>query len=124
MAAFVCGQFPFVVMTSNGEREFPTPFLRRCVRLAIEPPSKERLAEIVGSHLKRYAKVMNQKDVDTLIDEFDRSRRESKEVATDQLLNAVFLTVAMRDAGERSFDPKEIETLRANLMRQLSGPNT
>jgi MoxR-like ATPase len=118
-----CGQFPFVVMTSNGEREFPPPFLRRCVRLTIEPPGKERLAEIVGSHLKRYAAEMNPKDVDQLIDEFETSRRESREVATDQLLNAVFLTIAMRDSGDRSFSAQELETLRANLMRQLSGPN-
>ena len=32
------GQFPFVVMTSNAEREFPPPFLRRCIRLRIDPP--------------------------------------------------------------------------------------
>ena len=34
-----CGQFPFVVMTSNGEREFPAPFLRRCIRITIPQPS-------------------------------------------------------------------------------------
>ena len=27
-----CTLFPFIVMTSNGERDFPGPFLRRCVR--------------------------------------------------------------------------------------------
>lgn len=42
-----CGQFPFVVMTSNGEREFPPPFLRRCIRLMIEPPDKKQLSDIV-----------------------------------------------------------------------------
>src|SRR5712692_4071422 len=28
----ICRQFPFIVMTSNGEREFPAPFLRRCIQ--------------------------------------------------------------------------------------------
>src|SRR5262245_4940496 len=27
-----CTNFPFVLMTSNGERDFPSPFLRRCLR--------------------------------------------------------------------------------------------
>ena len=30
--------FPLVVLTSNGEREFSAPFLRRCVRLDIQQP--------------------------------------------------------------------------------------
>jgi hypothetical protein len=91
--------------------------------LAIEPPDKNRLADIVRSHLKEYESAMDSKDVQKLIDDFDTSRRESKEVATDQLLNAVFLTIAMRDTGDRSFSPEELDILRANLMRQLSGPN-
>ena len=33
-----CDQFPFVVITSNSEREFPAPFLRRCIQLTIEDP--------------------------------------------------------------------------------------
>ena len=38
-----CRAFPFVVLTSNGEREFPPAFLRRCVRLKL-PPSRPRAA--------------------------------------------------------------------------------
>src|SRR5512142_669962 len=30
-----CREFPLVVLTSNGERDFPPAFLRRCVRLEI-----------------------------------------------------------------------------------------
>ncbi|MGD1225650.1 hypothetical protein AB9Q10_45360, partial [Streptomyces krungchingensis] len=40
-----CRAFPFVVLTSNGEREFPPVFLRRCVRLCGEaPPPAFRLS--------------------------------------------------------------------------------
>ena len=30
-----CQAFPIIILTSNGEREFTGPFLRRCVRLNI-----------------------------------------------------------------------------------------
>ena len=33
-----CTVFPIIVMTSNGERMFPGPFLRRCVRIDLELP--------------------------------------------------------------------------------------
>ena len=66
---------------------------------------------------------MDGRDVQKLIDEFDDSRNENKDVATDQLLNAIFLTIAMRDTQERSFSEEELGTLRANLMRALSGPS-
>ena len=134
----VCDQFPFVVMTSNAEREFPAPFLRRCVRLTIDPPNKADLARIVKSHLDRYAerqvrsdegkvlppqrKVPNTEDIKRLIADFDTSRRENKEVSTDQLLNAVFLTVAVRDSEARSFSEDELAKVRANLTEPLSGP--
>lgn len=117
-----CGQFPFVILTSNAEREFPPPFLRRCVRLNIEPPDKKRLSEIIDSHLKFHSAKMKIDEIQSLIDDFDLRRKENKEVATDQLLNAVFLTVSMCDANERSFSEEELRTLRENLFQQLSGP--
>jgi MoxR-like ATPase len=117
----VCRQFPFVVMTSNAERDFPAPFLRRCIRLNIEPPSPEVLTKIVESHLKHFAPRMNKVEVNKLISKFDLSQRESKDVSTDQLLNAIFLTVAMRDVGQRSFDSQELESLRDSLMLSLNG---
>jgi MoxR-like ATPase len=117
------GQFPFVILTSNAEREFPPPFLRRCVRLNIEPPDPARLAEIIESHLKHYSAKLNIDEVKLLIDNFDVRRKENKDVSTDQLLNAIFLTIAMPDADERSFSREELTTLRENLLRELSGPS-
>ena len=118
----VCGQFPFVVMTSNAEREFPAPFLRRCVRLTIDPPTPKELTDIIDSHLYQHAKVMKREDIDKLINTFDASRKQNNEVSTDQLLNAVFLTVAMRDVQQRSFSEKELADVRKALMQPLSGP--
>ncbi|MFJ4007390.1 AAA family ATPase [Streptomyces sp. NPDC090023] len=81
-----CREFPVVVITSNGEREFPPAFLRRCVRLDLPEPDEERLRDIVVAHLGLEAL----HDIDDLVEEF-LGRRAPGELATDQLLNAVFL---------------------------------
>ncbi|MER7407212.1 AAA family ATPase [Streptomyces sp. NPDC000070] len=81
-----CSEFPVVVITSNGEREFPPAFLRRCVRLEIAEPDEARLRDIVRAHLTD----TSGDDVDDLLRAF-LDRRASGELATDQLLNAVFL---------------------------------
>ncbi|MFD5977282.1 AAA family ATPase [Streptomyces bacillaris] len=46
-----CREFPVVIITSNGEREFPPAFLRRCVRLDLPEPDEERLRDIVAAHI-------------------------------------------------------------------------
>ncbi|MGI8329938.1 AAA family ATPase [Actinomadura scrupuli] len=81
-----CTAFPVVIITSNGEREFPPAFLRRCVRLEIQPPSPEQLADIVEAHLGDDARAASAE----LIRQF-LSRRDHGDLATDQLLNAVYL---------------------------------
>ncbi|WP_421108735.1 AAA family ATPase [Streptomyces sp. NEAU-S77] len=81
-----CEEFPVVVITSNGERDFPPAFLRRCVRLELPTPDEERLRAIVTAHLGEEALA----EVDQLLEVFLR-RRAARELATDQLLNAVFL---------------------------------
>ncbi|MFJ8079321.1 AAA family ATPase [Streptomyces sp. NPDC096205] len=81
-----CSEFPVVVITSNGERDFPPAFLRRCIRLDLPVPDEQRLRTIVAAHLGEEAL----READDLIDAFLR-RRAPGELATDQLLNAVFL---------------------------------
>ncbi|MDX8031681.1 hypothetical protein SK803_15760 [Lentzea sp. BCCO 10_0856] len=46
-----CRQFPIVIITSNGEREFPPAFLRRCLRLHFEAPDFDQLGGMVAAHL-------------------------------------------------------------------------
>src|SRR5205085_3559735 len=46
-----CSAFPFIVLTSNGEREFPPAFLRRCLRLEMQFPDEDKLRNIVEAHL-------------------------------------------------------------------------
>ncbi|MCZ7413684.1 MULTISPECIES: AAA family ATPase [unclassified Streptomyces] len=81
-----CREFPVVVITSNGEREFPPAFLRRCLRLDLPDPDERRLRAIVAAHLGEEALPR----VDDLVRTF-LARRAPGELATDQLLNAAFL---------------------------------
>lgn len=91
-----CTTFPLVIMTSNGERDFPPAFLRRCLRLDIKPPDRPRLREVIEAHLG--PEMLAQ--AEPLITEFLRRRddeKEKAELATDQLLNAVYLLAKDRD---------------------------
>ncbi len=126
--------FPFVVMTSNGEREFPAPFQRRCIRLAIDEPTPEELTRIVKSHLDfslaptsssespdtRAISKSVQTEISALVDRFVEDRR-SQEMSTDQLLNAVFLTVGVPHRTQRSFGEDELEEVKKILYRSIAG---
>jgi MoxR-like ATPase len=83
-----CRAFPIVILTSNGERDFPPAFLRRCVRLEIAEPDHRRLEAIVQAHLGAQGLAASA----DLIDQF-LQRRNGAELATDQLLNAIFVTM-------------------------------
>lgn len=100
--------FPLVILTSNEERELPPAFLRRCLRLDIAEPSKEKLAEIVQIHLGAGSEAR-----DKLIAEF-LTKRDKTQLATDQLLNAIYLT--------ESFDlsKQDKEELLKIVLRALS----
>ncbi|WP_369237138.1 AAA family ATPase [Streptomyces sp. R21] len=103
-----CRAFPFVVLTSNGEREFPPAFLRRCVRLELHQPRDAHLESIVRAHLGEpdaYARELIARFV---------SRGNVGELATDQLLNAIYL------AGSAGVDAKSRDELAEQLMPYLS----
>ena len=92
----ICSNFPLVFLTSNGERDFPPPFLRRCLRLTMQEPKKEHLVKIIAAHLgaaiadPHDPKKLTDEALNTLVDNFI-ANRETKSLATDQLLNALFM---------------------------------
>lgn len=91
-----CDAFPLVIITSNGEREFPAALMRRCLRLNLEPASPEKLARIVEAHLGVEARDQYGEVIAEFLD-----RRNHGELATDQLLNAIFLRFSgLRPASE------------------------
>lgn len=109
-----CKHFPLVIMTSNGEREFPPAFLRRCLQLEIALPTSKKLAKIVESHLKLESET-DREQVKSLIEAF-LSKRDGKksELATDQLLNAVYMVL-------HKIDPRQSkDQLLDALWRSLS----
>ncbi|MFI1470806.1 AAA family ATPase [Streptomyces wuyuanensis] len=89
-----CSAFPFVVLTSNGERDFPAPLMRRCIHLELGRPDHQRLATFVRAHLGDEAARSGE---DLIAHFLERSRSEL--LATDQLLNAIYLTDAAAPAG-------------------------
>lgn len=112
-----CQEFPLVILTSNGERDFPPPFLRRCLRLNMREPDRSELERIIQAHLEDCD--VTQESVDQLIQEFIRRRdKERDQLATDQLLNTLFIVTRER---EWVGDGKEnlIERLLAALDRPL-----
>ena len=98
-----CTAFPFIVMTSNEERDFPPAFLRRCIRFTMPPPSEGELREIVHSLLE--IDVPETGPIAELVRGFAaRLNNRARSVAVDQLLNAIFVLTgeSMPDATQRS----------------------
>jgi len=91
-----CAEFPLVIITSNGERDFPPPFLRRCLRLELQVPDRDRLEAIVRAHLGDDAVAQGGNLIDAFI-----GRRSGGDLATDQLLNAIFLAFHEEWAGDK-----------------------
>lgn len=102
--------FPFILLTSNGERQFPPAFLRRCVRLELGPPSPERLARIVAAHL---GEERAQRSVATI--ERFLAERADGDLATDQLLNSIHVLGSSVDADDATRD-----RLLSLLLRSLN----
>ena len=108
-----CTQFPFVLLTSNGEREFPPAFLRRCLRLTMENPDETALKKIVQAHLGNDVTT----EAEAVITEFiqRRDRSDAGDLATDQLLNAIYLVTR-----ERSPVGDDKQRLLEALMKYLT----
>ncbi|MBV2155032.1 MoxR family ATPase [Kitasatospora sp. SUK 42] len=86
-----CADFPLVVLTSNGEREFPSALLRRCVRLEIQPPTEDRLAAMVAAHLGSDESADGLQRAELITEFLRRQREDGAELANDQLLNALLM---------------------------------
>jgi MoxR-like ATPase len=108
-----CRAFPMIVITSNGERDFPPAFLRRCLRLETRAPDVEQLAKIVANHLADPDGELRNR----LVREFvQRSAETTGGLPTDKLMDAVYLaTSGAYEAGDPSWS-----RLRDALWRELS----
>lgn len=84
-----CRAFPVIVITSNGERDFPPAFLRRCLQLEIQPPGTEELAAMVAAHLGTPDDQRAE-----LVREFVHRSELAGGLPADRLLDAMFLATS------------------------------
>ena len=107
--------FPLIILTNNGERDFPPAFLRRCLRLNMPyDPDAEALKEIVKAHLDSDVVTQDEAKIEGIINKFIELR-SGGDIATDQLLNAIYMVT-------RGFTPQqeEEENLIKVLLKYLS----
>ncbi len=109
-----CRAFPLVIMTSNGERDFPPPFLRRCLRFKMPNPSDLELQKIVEKHLGEAAAQKSSKIIKHFLDEI----KAGNTLATDQLLNVIHL----RTHEKTSTEPEDLNELEKRLLKDLNSP--
>jgi MoxR-like ATPase len=103
--------WPIIVLTSNGERTFPAPFLRRCVRFEMPTPNEQFMRDVVKGHLEQF----DQHDGD-IIGEFARRVVAGEKLAVDQLLNYLYLV-----SGESAPDADGRERVAHILLEELIG---
>jgi MoxR-like ATPase len=111
-----CHEFPLVVMSSNGERDFPPAFNRRCLRVTMPDFSRnpEALRVIVHSHLKldqQEEKV--EQALKIFADAVEQQQSGGDALATDQLLNLVYLM-------DPSLSADDQQRLQAVLLQGLN----
>jgi MoxR-like ATPase len=108
-----CTEFPFIVMTSNEERDFPPAFLRRCIRFSVPVPDEDDIRRIVRAHLDLV--IADNGSMADLVTDFLNRLRGGENLAIDQLLSAVFLL-----SGDDAPDGAQRRELIGILLRELS----
>lgn len=117
-----CDEFPLVILTSNGERDFPPPFLRRCLRLNMAEPDRDQLTAIVKKHFETPDGGCTVPDaqINQWITTFLAKRDSKEQLATDQLLNALYLVGHDRASLGEDMDDFVERFLLAPLDRPLA----
>jgi MoxR-like ATPase len=109
-----CHEFPVIVLTSNEEREFPAAFRRRCLHIKLELPGGEDLIEIAREKLRTEP---GQAALE-LVGEFEDERGDDgRMLATDQLLNALYLRLP-----EQGLSDEDFRSVRNIVLASLSQP--
>lgn len=106
-----CEVFPIIVMTSNGERDFPPAFLRRCLRHNIAQPDPDALMRIVAAHLGPEIAMAQAARIEQFV---ARRRSANDALATDQLLNLIYLLTR-----EVELSAAQIEQILNTLLQSL-----
>ncbi|NEZ60335.1 AAA family ATPase [Adonisia turfae] len=107
-----CREFPIIIMTSNGERDFPPAFYRRCLRIRMPNPSEQALKAIVAAHLGE----TNVQQFNHVIRAFvsDQDSEEAASLPTDQLLNLIYLFAQQPALASQDLDKSTLKKLLFN----------
>jgi MoxR-like ATPase len=111
-----CYAFPIIVMTTNGERDFPPAFNRRCLRVTMPEPQREALQAIVKTHFGEEKFAEYNQYINQLISEFldeNKPGMESRDRSTDQLLNTIHILTGI-------YQPQDEEAIKNLLLKRLS----
>ena len=102
---------PFVLLTSNSERDLPDAFLRRCVFYYIPPPTREELIRIVETRMKP-SSAFTPRMLENAVDHFEAIRKLAlkKKPATAELLAWIELLDKM------SVDVKNLRPGQAEIL--------
>ncbi|MEM7539473.1 MAG: MoxR family ATPase [Chloroflexota bacterium] len=109
-----CHAFPIIVITNNDEREMPAPFLRRCLRVQMDLLSRDKLVQIINSH---YGPRDSEEDQyrQRLIAQVLEKQKNGRHVATDQLLNAIYMVASM----DKESDLHELNPVTNAILQEL-----
>ncbi len=108
----VCDDFPLVVLTTNGEREFSPAFKRRCLTLRMKRPDEAKLREVMAMHFPAGWENDSSK---AQLAAFLQKVGSGNQVAVDQLLNAVYLTMSNIDVK-----PENHQIIQQSVLRSLT----
>jgi hypothetical protein len=102
-----CAAFPIVVITSNGDRDFPPAFLRRLLRFEIQDPEIEQSAAMVAVHALDPADAHRSR----IIEDFVNHGEVFGGLPVDKLLAAVYLAESGAYSAEGGSWPRLVEAL-------------
>lgn len=109
-----------VIITTNGERELPPAFLRRCVSLVLLHPGKERLTRIGQQHFPTVGKG----DIAKITQRFLDLRRQAQDEglrlpSTSEYLDFIRAAIQILRRGERDRRSKVWQQVeRATLLKR------
>jgi MoxR-like ATPase len=106
-----CRAFPVVVITSNGERDFPPAFLRRCLRLEMRNPDIRQLTAMVAAHALDPADEHRSR----IIEDFVSRSEAHGGLPADKLLEAVYLATSGAYGQNTDSWPRLVDALWRQL---------
>jgi MoxR-like ATPase len=92
-----------IVLTTNGERDMPPAFLRRCLHLELPPPGKDFLVDVATAHEGEDAAGLYR----AVAEEMEAIRQRARAAGRREPSTAEFLDTvrACREFGERPGSP-------------------